>query len=177
VGQSAPFAICHLDGICSSATAHDEAIHAFLPADTTLLETIRHGHCPRPPMEAPYLSSSLQVLAKGVLPPTVKLALPLRHAPSSLKGCSVMLHCRCRDIHAAMQLVGCRERIRRVPPGHEWMRLGYVSSEQGVSPASTSGTTRRRPRVTVNLCTGIYSSSSAAADTVERLPVSWRSRC
>jgi hypothetical protein len=81
-------------------------------------------------MEAPFLSSSLQVLAKGV-PPTAKLVLPLRHAPSSLKGCSVMLHCGCRDIHAAMQLVGYRERIRRVPPGYEWIRHGYISSEQG----------------------------------------------
>jgi len=43
-------------------------------------------------MEPPYLSSSLQLLAKGVLPPTAKLVLPLRHAPSSLKGYSMMLH-------------------------------------------------------------------------------------
>jgi len=49
------------------------------------------------------------------------------------------------------------------------MRHGCVLSEQEVSYramlAITSGTRRRRPRVTVNLCTGIHSSSSVAALT------------
>jgi hypothetical protein len=56
----------------------------------------------------------------------------------------------------------------RIPPGYEQMRHGCVLSEQEVSYramlAITSGTRRRRPRVTVNLCTGIHSSSSVAAD-------------
>jgi hypothetical protein len=81
MGQSALFAISYLDGICNSATTHDEVIRPFILADITLLETIRYQCSPRPPMEALYLSS-LQVLAKGVLPPTAKLALPLRHTLS-----------------------------------------------------------------------------------------------
>jgi hypothetical protein len=40
----------------------------------------------------------------------------------------VMLHCRSRNIHAVMQLVGLRNGYEGVQPGHECIRHGCISS-------------------------------------------------
>jgi hypothetical protein len=55
-------------------------------------------------MEAPYLSPSLQVLAKSP-PSNGEARMALCHASSSFRGRRWVLRCRCRDIHSAMQLV------------------------------------------------------------------------